>query len=72
MAWKVPELDTITHEQLEAWLSLASKQHLWKTILAGREWRAKFQPETEADNELINAVEERIEMLELAYSAREE
>jgi hypothetical protein len=72
MGWKVPELDAITHEQLEVWIGQASRQHLWKAILAGREWRATSPSETEADNKLINAVEERLEMLELAYSAREE
>ena len=72
MAWKVPELDAITHDQLEAWINQASRQQVEKAILAGRKWLKAFQPETEDDDELTNAVEERIEMLELAYSAKAE
>jgi hypothetical protein len=65
--WNVPELDIMNHKELERWLASATPRQMWQAIFAGREWLANFEPETEDDETLIEAVKERLEMIEAAY-----
>lgn len=65
---QVAELDIMSHDELQRWLTEAPSpwQFHW-SIITGQEWLANFRPEMEDDEGLIEAVKERLEMIEAAY-----
>lgn len=70
---QVPELDIMSHDQLQRWLTDGpSARQLYQAIITGREWLENFKPEMEDDDVMIEAVKERLEMIEVAYELTEE
>jgi hypothetical protein len=65
---QVPELDIMSHDELHRWLTdHPSPRQLYQAIITGREWLENFKPEMEDDEGLMEAVKERLEMIEAAY-----
>lgn len=65
---QVPELDIMSHDELQRWLTDGpSARQLYQAIITGQEWLASFKPEMEDDNGLVEALFDRLEMIEAAY-----